>query len=449
MTDFKKNYKFALMKLKTILMTLSAIAAVSCAKPQELEMIVVAPGHFHASLLQKNSLEGVSNTVKVYAQAGSELEAYKSTIESFNTREDNPTNWVLDVYEGEDFLEHIPASDGNDFAVFAGNNKLKSDYILHCISKGYHVISDKPMAINADGNAKLQQAYQIAETDNLVIYDLMTERYDVQNEITRALMSDKEIFGEVSGKIEIEDIHHFFKQVAGKPLTRPMWYFDVRQQGEGIADVTTHFIDLIFWECFPGQSISAQDVSVTSASRFPTLITLDEYKAVTGAEAFPDYLAEDVKDGVLNVYSNGQIDFTVKDIPVSIYMRWDYAPQPGSGDRFHEIIPGSISSLEIVQDESTGFARRLFLNTTAELAAKAEVLLKATWPDVAVQPASDGRYVVEIPAEYKHPHEEHFNMVGRTFIDCIRSGEVPEWEIQNTLTKYYITTEAVKVAADE
>jgi predicted dehydrogenase len=437
------------MKLKTILMTLSAIAAVSCAKPQELEMIVVAPGHFHASLLQKNSLEGVSDIVKVYAKAGSELEAYKSTIESFNTREDNPTNWVLDVYEGEDFLEHIPASDGNDFAVFAGNNKLKSDYILHCISKGYHVISDKPMAINADGNAKLQQAYQIAETDNLVIYDLMTERYDVQNEITRALMSDKEIFGEVSGKIEIEDIHHFFKQVAGKPLTRPMWYFDVRQQGEGIADVTTHFIDLIFWECFPGETITTTDVKVTGADRFPTLITLDQYKAVTGADSFPDYLAEDVKDGVLNVYSNGTIDFEVKGIPVSILMRWDYAPEAGSGDRFHEVISGSISSLEIVQDASTGFSRRLFINTTEDLALKAEALLKATWPQVALTKVEEGKYVVDIPAEYKHPHEEHFSMVGQDFINAVRSGSMPEWEKQNTLTKYHITTTAVSMASDE
>ena len=445
----KPILNYHIMKLKTIFMTLSAIAAVACAQPQELEMIVVAPGHFHASLLQKNSLEGVSDIVKVYAQSGSELEAYKSTIEAYNTREDNPTSWVLDIYEGDDFLDHIPASDGNDFAVFAGNNRLKSDYILHCIEKGYHVLSDKPMAINAEGFDKLQKAYKTADDRGLVIYDLMTERYDVQNEITRALMSDKEIFGEVSGKIEIEDIHHFFKQVSGKPLTRPMWYFDVRQQGEGIADVTTHFIDLIFWECFPDRSITETDVQIKSADRFPTLITLDEYKAVTGAEKFPEYLAQDVKDGVLNVYSNGKIEFAVKGIPVSIYMRWDYAAQPGSGDRFHEVIPGSVSSIEIVQDASTGFARRLFLNTTGELAAKAEAKLKATWPDVTVKADTDGRYIVDIPAEYRHPHEEHFNMVGKTFINCILDGQIPQWEKDNTLTKYHITTSAVAKAINE
>lgn len=434
------------MKLKYLLMSLSVVAAFSCNEPRQLSMIVVAPGHFHASLLQKNGMENVSDTVRVYAQAGSELEAYKSTIEAYNTREENPTSWVLDVYEGDDFLEHIPESDGASFAVFAGNNRMKSDYILTCVGKGYHVISDKPMAINAEGFSKLKQAYEIADAEGLVIYDLMTERHDVQNEITRAIMSDKEIFGEVSGKIEIEDIHHFFKQVSGKPLKRPMWYFDVRQQGEGIADVTTHFIDLIFWECFPGESISVSDVEVTAATRFPTLITLDEYRAVTGAEAFPEYLEQDVKDGVLNVYSNGTIDFIVKGILVSILMRWDYAPEPGSGDRFHEVIPGSVSSIEIVQDASTGFARRLFLKTTPELAAKAETMLKQTWPEVSLSLSGDGRYVVEIPDSYRHPHEEHFNMVGADFIGCIRKGNVPAWEKENTLTKYHITTEAVELA---
>ena len=429
-----------------LLLSVLALTTLSCSRSETLSMIVVAPGHFHASLLQKNGMDNVSDTVRVYSQSGSELESYKSTIEAYNTREENPTSWVLDIYEGDDFLDHIPQSDGSSFAVFAGNNKLKSDYILNCVSKGYHVISDKPMAINAEGFSKLKQAYDIADSKGLVIYDLMTERHDVQNEITRAIMSDKDIFGEVSGKIEIEDIHHFFKQVSGKPLTRPMWYFDVRQQGEGIADVTTHFIDLIFWECFPGESIYESDVEITAATRFPTLITLDEYRAVTGAEDFPEYLQQDVKDGVLNVYSNGTIDFVVKGVPVRILMRWDYAPEPGSGDRFHEVIPGSVSSIEIVQDASTGFARKLFIRTTPELAAKTEVMLKQTWPEVSIDLSGDGRYIVEIPQVYRHPHEEHFNMVGADFIDCIRKGAAPEWEKENTLTKYHITTSAVEQA---
>lgn len=435
------------MKLKGIILLL-AMALASCSRTEQLSMIVVAPGHFHASLLQKNSLPGVSDTVRVYSQSGSELDAYVATIESYNSREENPTSWVLEVYEGDDFLEQIPHADGSSFAVFAGNNRLKSEYILHCVSKGYHVISDKPMAINAENYLKLEKAYGIAEKEDLVIYDLMTERHDVQNLVTRTLMSDKEIFGEVAGKIEIEDIHHFFKQVSGKPLTRPMWYFDVRQQGEGIADVTTHFIDLIFWECFPGKAVTADDVKLVAAERYPTVISLEQYGAVTGAETFPEYLSEDIKDGMLHVYSNGVIDFEVCSVPVRIEMRWDYAPEEGSGDRFHEIIPGTESSIEIRQDASTGFSRILFLEASEGKAARAEALLKKTWPEINLI-QEDGKYRVDIPAEYRHPHEEHFNMVGREFIGCIRKGNIPEWEKKNTLTKYHITTKAVETAVND
>ena len=75
--------------------------------------------------------------------------------------------------------------------------------------------------------------------------------------------------------------------------------------------------------------------------------------------------------------------------------------------------------------------------------------MKATWPQVAVRQESEGRYIVDIPAEYRHPHEEHFNMVGKAFIQCILDGQVPQWEKDNTLTKYHITTSAVEKAVNE
>ena len=53
-------------------------------------------------------------------------------------------------------------------------------------------------------------------------------------------------------------VHHFSKIVAGAPLKRPQWFFDVRQQGEGIVDVTTHLVDLVQWEAFPGADAAAE-----------------------------------------------------------------------------------------------------------------------------------------------------------------------------------------------
>lgn len=93
-------------------------------------------------------------------------------------------------------------------------------------------------------------------------------------------------------------------------------------------------------------------------------------------------------DGMLHVYSNGVIDFEVCSVPVRIEIRWD---------------------------ASTGFSRILFLEASEEKAARAETLLKKTWPKIKLI-REDGKYRVDIPAEYRHPHEEHFNMVGQEFI---------------------------------
>ena len=53
-------------------------------------------------------------------------------------------------------------------------------------------------------------------------------------------------------------VHHFSKIVSGAPLKRPQWFFDVRQQGEGIVDVTTHLVDLVQWEAFPEQTLRSR-----------------------------------------------------------------------------------------------------------------------------------------------------------------------------------------------
>jgi predicted dehydrogenase len=59
--------------------------------------------------------------------------------------------------------------------------------------------------------------------------------------------------------------------VAGNPNIRPAWFFDVAQQGEGVADVGTHLVDLIQWMLFPEQAIDYEkDVDVRLGRRWPT-----------------------------------------------------------------------------------------------------------------------------------------------------------------------------------
>ena len=99
--------------------------------------------------------------------------------------------------------------------------------------------------------------------------------------------------------------------VSGNPIKRPAWFFDVTQQGEGIVDVTTHLVDLVFWECYPEQAINYQtDIQVDKARRWATELMPAQFGKVTQLQSYPDYLQKYVKnDSVLEVYANGEITF--------------------------------------------------------------------------------------------------------------------------------------------
>lgn len=428
---------------------LLCIMAVSCTSSHEnvLRMTVVAPGHFHASLLQKNKIDGVCDTVRVFAPAGRELEAYIDAVESYNTRKDSPTSWILDVYDGEDWFDRIPQAGKGDFAVFAGNNGQKTDYICKCVDLGYNILSDKPMAIDEEDYAKLENAYCAAKEKGLVVMDMMTERYDVLNRTVRGIVSREELFGTVCDTVRVEDVHYFCKYVSGKPLTRPEWYFDVKQQGYGIADVTTHFIDLAFWEFFPGTAIPRDETEVLSATMYPTIISEPEYCAVTGATAFPDYLRNYVRNGNLEVLANGCLTFRVLDIPFEISVMWDYAPEDGAADSFRQTVTGTGLKIEILQDATTGYKRQLYLHIPTEAGEKAAAsFLAEEFPGTRLICVEGEKYLVDIPDSERLPHEEHFNRVGEYFTTCVREGHAPDWEMENSLTKYYITTHSVALA---
>ena len=134
-------------------------------KENEVKLIVLAPGHFHASLLQKSNIPQVDDTVFVYAPDGVEVEQYLSNIDSYNNREENPTNWNEIVYKGDDFLDKFKINTEGNVVVLAGNNRDKTEYIITAIEAGKNVLSDKPLAINSEDFIILEEAYQIADLE--------------------------------------------------------------------------------------------------------------------------------------------------------------------------------------------------------------------------------------------------------------------------------------------
>jgi len=427
-----------------------------------IELITLDPGHFHAALVQKSMYPQVSPVVHVYAPAGPDLEAHLQRIQAFNTRADNPTRWEEKVFTGPDFLERMCQEKAGNVVVIAGNNFRKTEYIEKAVAAGLNVLADKPMAITPDGFKQLCRTFELAERNHVLLYDIMTERHEITITLQRELAQMPELFGAfVPGTPEhpgvvIESVHHYLKQVAGKPLTRPAWAFDVTQQGEGIPDVGTHLVDLVQWQCFPDQILDwHKDIKVASARRWPTPVTLAQFKQVTGLEDYPAYLKKAVgPDGVLQVQQNGEVAYTLRGLHVKVTALWNYDPVPGGRDTHNALFRGTLANLVIRQGAEQNYLPTLDLENVSGLPAAefeknvraAVAKLTVTWPGLEVKPAGAAWEIV-VPAKYDVGHEAHFAQVTENYLRYLAAGKIPQWETAGMLAKYYTTTEAYRLSA--
>lgn len=459
--------------MRHILFLFSLCFLISCQTPSqkenvftgadgEIRLITLAPGHFHAALLQKTPLDQISKNVYVYAPEGKELETHLAYIESYNSRKDAPTDWQEMVYTGVDFFDRMLAEKKGNVVVLAGNNRMKTDYILRSAENGINVLADKPMAIDFNSFRKLEKAFETAKEKGVVIYDLMTERYVDYNIVNKALMQNKDLFGELlSGSpqepaVILNSVHHFYKEVSGKPLTRPAWYYDVTQQGEGLVDVTTHLIDLVFWKCFPESPIDYKtDIRMIEATHWPTYLTKDEFYRSTLHPEFPEYLPVRA-DSLLEVYSNGNMLFTLHDIHVGISVSWNYQAPIHTGDTHTSVFRGSKATLYILQGEEQQYIPKLYIEKRegiSEVVFEKELLnaVKRLKPDYSVEimPASGQRKELVIAPKIKSNHEDHFSMVASKYLDFLVKRDIPVWEIKNMLAKYFITTKALEMAKEK
>jgi predicted dehydrogenase len=423
------------------------------------QLITVDPGHFHAALVQKFMYADVAPLVHVYAPAGDDLTEHLKRIERFNTRADEPTRWQQQVYTGSDFFARMLADKPGNVVVLSGNNAKKTDYILQSVKAGLNVLADKPMAITSAEFQKLRQAFEIAAEQKVLLYDIMTERFEITTILQRELSLQKELFGElVNGSpaepaITKESVHHFSKLVAGAPLKRPQWFFDVRQQGEGLVDVTTHLVDLIQWESFPGVILKPDDAKVLTARRWATPLTLTQFKQVTGADAFPDYLKNDVKDGVLQVFGNGEFTYRLREVHAKVSVTWDFEAPPGTGDTHYSIMRGSKANLIIRQGAEQKFKPVLYIETAgattaAALATNTKRAIEAVakkFPGVIAE-AEGNAWRVSAPEKYHKGHEAHFAQVTENYLRYLREGKLPDWEVPNMITKYATIMQAYELS---
>jgi len=455
-----------------VLVVSLAIISVSCAKKEtagkqftgakgEVRLMTLDPGHFHAALVQKTMYEQVSPMVHVYAPKGADVDDHEKRIEGFNMRAEDPTNWDLKVYVGDDFLERMLRDRPGNVVVISGNNRKKAEYIKACMEAGLNVFADKPMCINASGYKLLQEAFVLAKKKGVLLYDIMTERSAITTVLQKELVHNKDVFGELKkGSVDDpsvvkESVHHFFKYVSGNPIKRPGWYFDTTQQGEGIVDVTTHLVDLVMWECFPGEAIDYEkDIEIKDAKRRPTMITREQYKKVTRLEDFPPFLKERLNDnGVLGCYANGEIIFTVKGIHSKVSVKWNFQAPEGTGDTHYSIMKGTKADVIIRQGKEENYRSELYVKATAgttldefsRAMRKAIGKLQSKYPGVTYSQRGPACHV-RIPDKYRIGHEAHFRQVTERYLRYLVEGKLPEWEVLNMKTKYSITTKALESA---
>jgi len=424
-----------------------------------VRLITLDPAHFHAALVQEQMLPGIAKRVSIYAPLGPDLLEHLKLIDRLNHRPGNPTSWELDIHCSPRSLEEMIAVRPGNVVVLAGHNRIKIGKIQASLEAGLNVLSDKPWIIRAEDFSALESALDLAEHKGLVAYDMMTERYEITTILQRELVNDPAIFGTVAPAPEggpavfMESVHHILKTVAGVPVPRPPFFFDIRDQGEGLTDVGTHLVDLVQWTLFPNQVIDyRRDIQVEGGKRWSTPIMAAQFLEITGAASFPAELAPYVQGDRFDYYCNGQVDYRIRGIRVRLRPLWNWE-SPAGVDFHHALYRGTNSSVEVRQTAKEKYRPELYVvpQGPQRHAAVAEALrarieqLQSAYPGVALEAAGDELHV-SVPDRLRVGHESHFAQVVAQFLRYMRTpASLPAWERPNMLAKYYVTTQGARM----
>jgi predicted dehydrogenase len=416
-----------------------------------VKLIILDPGHGHATFMQGSMNPAIDPEVHIYAPAGPDVQQYIASIERYNKRASNPTNWKLILYTGADYLEKMLREKKGNAVLISGNNSRKADYILRSVEAGLHVIADKPMAIT--DFRSLEQSFESARHNNVVLFDPMDLRYSPSNILQKEIAQMPEIFGTLQkGTLENPalvqaNLHHYLKGPAGQTAVRPAWFFDVEQQGHGIVDVSTHLVDLNQWLAFPEKKLNYKtDIKVLSSREWPSRLRPSEFTLITKVSEYPDYLRKYVQDSILTVYSNGEINYTLNGIHSKVTVLWNYKEPSGSSDTHYSLIRGTKANLEIRQGSAEKYRSTLYIKPHANTDP---ALLEKTL--MAAQKSLEQKYPGTEFIKKGDEWEVKPGNIPRTnsaavAIDYIQAGRMPEWEAPNMLAKYFTTIEALKRA---
>ena len=421
----------------------------------DTHLVVVDPGHFHATLVQAEMYPGLSPVVRVHAPLGPDLIDYLSRIARYNRRTQAATDWRLDVQAGPSFLERLRHETPGGIAIFSGRNRGKIERIIAALEAGLHVLADKPAIIEPADLARIEAALALAQERGLVLADMMTGRHNTLLRLLQALRSDPEIFGDpVRGTREepgvlLSGVHYLRKLVAGLPNPRPAWYFDVTERGEGLADTGVHLVDRVYETLFPDQTLDWQhDLDILEASRWPTLVNLAQFRELTGENGWPGELARWIRGDTLEYFCNGQVDYRVRGIHVRLEVRWDWQAEQGD-DTHQALYRGTSCRLAVRQGPAERFRPELYVLPDREIGAALQrriAALQPSYPGIAAE-ARGAEWRIAIPDALRVGHDAAFAAFTRRFLGYVADpASLPARERSNLLAKYRVTTGAVALS---
>jgi hypothetical protein len=241
------------------------------------------------------------------------------------------------------------------------------------------------------------------------------------------------------------------KIVSGVANPRPPWYFDVRQQGDALADIGTHLVDRAHGTLFPGAALDHhRDVAITAVRRWPTMLDLGQFRQVTGAMDWPAYLGAAVAGDTLAYQCNAHLDYAVRGIHVGLDMIWEWLEPIGGGDTHTETWRSTRARIELRHGPAEGWRSELYVVPQdkiagADIGAALERCIAAlaeTHPGLGLE-RRGGEWKILIPDALRIGHDAHFRELTKGFLARIeqRQGLTAE-ERANLLAKYYVTTAA-------
>jgi hypothetical protein len=159
-------------------------------------------------------------------------------------------------------------------------------------------------------------------------------------------------------------------------------------------------------------------------------------------------------DSTLQVFSNGETHFQVKGVHAKVSVIWNYQAPEGTGDTHFSIMRGSKVNLVIRQGAAEKYKPVLYVEPLIKVSkAEAEAALKTAlqslnstqFKGLAYEPSENG-WKINIPEVYNIGHEAHFAQVTERYLQYLKNGQLPAWEVPNMLAKYYVTTRAYELS---